>query len=41
VPGPKVPEEQRREAILRAAYVVAARDGLAAVTGRAVAARPA
>jgi AcrR family transcriptional regulator len=37
VPGPKVPEEQRREAILRAAYAVAARDGLAAVTGRAVA----
>ena len=38
MPGQREPEEQRREALLRAAYAVAARDGLAAVTGRAVAA---
>lgn len=37
MPGHREPEEQRREAILRAAHAVAARDGLAAVTGRAVA----
>ena len=37
MPGHREPEEQRREAILRAAYAVAARDGLACVTGRAVA----
>lgn len=39
MPGHREPEEQRREAILRAAYAVAARGGLAAVTGRAVAAQ--
>lgn len=36
MPGRKAPEEQRRETILRAAYAVAARDGLGALTGRAV-----
>jgi len=39
MPGKKVPEETRREDILRAAYDVAARQGLEAVTLRAVAAR--
>lgn len=39
MPGRKAPEEQRREEILRAAYAVAARDGLAGVTARSVAAR--
>ena len=38
MPGRKLPEEQRREGILRAAYVVATREGLAGVTARAVAA---
>lgn len=37
--GIKVSEEKRREAILRAAYEVAARQGLEALTIRAVAAR--
>jgi len=37
--GRKVPEETRREDILRAAYDVAARQGLEALTLRAVAAR--
>src|SRR5215211_9359133 len=37
--GIKVSEEKRREAILRAAYDVAARQGLEALTIRAVAAR--
>ncbi len=37
--GKKVPEETRREDILRAAYDVAARQGLKALTLRAVAAR--
>ena len=36
--GRKQPEEQRREEILRAAFVVAARDRLTGVTARAVAA---
>ena len=36
--GRKVPEEQRREQLLLAAYAVAVRDGLDAVTARAVAA---
>ena len=36
--GRKLPEEERRAAILRAAYAVAAREGLAGVTARAVAA---
>jgi AcrR family transcriptional regulator len=36
--GRKLPEEQRREAILRAAYGVASREGLSGVTARAVAA---
>lgn len=36
--GRKVPEEQRREEILRAAFAVAARDRLTGVTARAVAA---
>ncbi len=36
--GRKVPEEQRREGLLRAAFAVAAREGLAGVTARAVAA---
>jgi AcrR family transcriptional regulator len=35
--GRKIPEEQRREGILRAAFAVAAREGLAGVTARAVA----
>ena len=39
MPGKKLPEETRREDILRAAYDVAARRGLEAVTLRAVAAR--
>ena len=38
MPGRRAPEEQRREAILRAAYAVAARDRLGGVTARAVAA---
>jgi len=38
MPGRKIPEEQRREGILRAAFAVAAREGLAGVTARAVAA---
>jgi AcrR family transcriptional regulator len=37
MPGRKIPEEQRREAMLRAAFAVAEREGLAGVTGRAVA----
>ena len=37
--GIKVSEEKRREGILRAAYDVAARQGLEALTLRAVAAR--
>ena len=39
MPGKKLPEEMRREDLLRAAYDVAARQGLEAVTLRAVAAR--
>jgi AcrR family transcriptional regulator len=39
MPGKKVSEETRREDILRAAYDVAARQGLEALTLRAVAAR--
>lgn len=38
MPGHRIPEDERREALLRAAYLVAARHGLAGVTGRAVAA---
>lgn len=38
MPGRKAPEEQRREEILKAAYRVAARERLAGLTGRAVAA---
>lgn len=38
MPGRKIPEEQRREGLLRAAFAVAAREGLAGVTARAVAA---
>ena len=38
MPGRKEPEEERRDAILRAAYVVAARERLGGVTARAVAA---
>ena len=38
MPGRRAPEEQRRDAILRAAFVVATRSGLAGVTARAVAA---
>ena len=38
MPGRKEPEEERRDAILRAAYAVAARDRLGGVTARAVAA---
>jgi len=38
VPGRKEPEEERRDAILRAAYVVAAKERLGGVTARAVAA---
>ncbi len=37
MPGQKAPEEQRREQILAAAHVVAARAGLAGLTVRAVA----
>ena len=37
MPGPKQPEEKRRDAILRAAYTVAARERLGGVTARAVA----
>lgn len=37
MPGQKAPEEQRREQILAAAYAVAARDGIAGLTVRAVA----
>ena len=36
--GRKIPEEERRESLLRAAFAVAAREGLAGVTARAVAA---
>jgi TetR/AcrR family transcriptional repressor of bet genes len=39
MPGKKVPEERRREDIMHAAHDVAARQGLEAVTLRAVAAR--
>ena len=39
MPGKKALEETRREDILRAAYDVAARQGLEALTLRAVAAR--
>jgi AcrR family transcriptional regulator len=39
MPGRKAPEETRREDILRAAYDVAARQGVEALTVRAVAAR--
>ena len=39
MPGRKAPEDQRRETILRAAFVVAARDRLGGVTVRAVAER--
>jgi TetR/AcrR family transcriptional regulator, transcriptional repressor of bet genes len=39
LPGPKRPEDQRRESILRAAFKVAARDRLGGVTVRAVAER--
>ncbi|HEX6053030.1 MAG TPA: TetR family transcriptional regulator C-terminal domain-containing protein [Gemmatimonadaceae bacterium] len=38
MPGPKQPEEERRDAILRAAYRIAARERLGGVTARAVAA---
>ena len=38
MPGRRAPEEERREAILRAAFTVAARERLGAVTARAVAA---
>ena len=38
MPGRKEPEEERRDAILRATYVVAARERLGGVTARAVAA---
>jgi TetR/AcrR family transcriptional regulator, transcriptional repressor of bet genes len=38
MPGRKEPEEERRDAILRAAYVVATRERLGGVTARAVAA---
>lgn len=38
MPGRKEPEEERRDAILRAAYAVAARERLGGVTARAVAA---
>ena len=37
MPGPKVPEDQRREEVLAAAYRVAARDRLGGLTTRAVA----
>ena len=39
MPGPKRPEDQRRESILRAAFKVAARDRLGGVPVRAVAER--
>lgn len=38
MPGRRAPEEERREAILQAAFAVAARERLGAVTARAVAA---
>ena len=38
MPGRKEPEDQRRDAILRAAYKIAARERLGGVTARAVAA---
>ena len=38
MPGRRAPEEERREAILRAAFAIAARERLGAVTARAVAA---
>ncbi|HWE41318.1 MAG TPA: TetR family transcriptional regulator C-terminal domain-containing protein [Gemmatimonadaceae bacterium] len=38
MPGRRAPEEERREAILRAAFAVAARERLGALTARAVAA---
>ena len=41
MPGQKAPEEHRRKDILRAAYNVAARQGVEAVTVRAVASRAA
>ena len=41
MPGEKAPEEHRRKDILRAAYDVAARQGVEALTVRAVAARAA
>jgi TetR/AcrR family transcriptional repressor of bet genes len=37
VPGPKAPADERREAILRAAFTVAARERLTGLTARAVA----
>lgn len=37
MPGRKVPEEERREQLLAACFAVARRDGLGAVTARAVA----
>jgi TetR/AcrR family transcriptional repressor of bet genes len=37
LPGPKAPADERREAILRAAFVVAARERLTGLTVRAVA----
>ena len=37
MPGPKVPEDQRREEVLAAAYRVATRDRLGGLTTRAVA----
>lgn len=37
MPGPKAPADERREAILRAAFVVAARERLTGLTARAVA----
>ena len=41
MPGRRAPEEERREAILHAAFTVAARERLGAVTARAVAAEAA
>ena len=38
MPGRKASEEERRDAILRAAFVVAAREGLTGITARGVAA---
>lgn len=38
MPGPKAPEDARRRDLLRAAFTVAAEDGLAGLTTRAVAA---